>query len=109
MQVSAHARRLNRPERAELCTLRQTAASCGAAPLPSTVTAGTSDPGEEPLEGPDVAGLPVHECSRDAPGFSQRLHATIDGKGRRIVGHRELCEDDVNWKPDAEMRYTRVR
>ena len=45
---------------------------------------------------------------RDAPKFSQRFTGTFADEGRTIIGVWELCEDDVNWRRDLEMTYTRI-
>jgi len=44
---------------------------------------------------------------RDAPGFSQRFTGLISADGHTIEGHAQLCEDDVHWKDDLQIRYRR--
>jgi hypothetical protein len=44
---------------------------------------------------------------RDAPGFSQRVTATIDADGGTIAARGELCRDGVTWGPDLQLTYTR--
>jgi hypothetical protein len=46
---------------------------------------------------------------RNVPGFSQRFTGTFADEGHTIVGVWELSEDDVTWKRDLELTYTRVR
>jgi hypothetical protein len=47
--------------------------------------------------------------SRVAPGFSQRFTGTFADGGTTIVGHWQLCEDDVHWKDDLQITYRRAK
>jgi hypothetical protein len=44
---------------------------------------------------------------RDAPGFSQRFTGTFADGGDTIVGHSQLCEDDIHWNDDLKITYRR--
>ena len=46
---------------------------------------------------------------RNFPGFSQRYIGILKDNGNTIEGIWELCEDDVNWKKDLEIIYTRIK
>jgi hypothetical protein len=46
---------------------------------------------------------------RNAPGFSQRVTGTFTDNGDTIISVAELNEDDVTWKRDLELTYTRVK
>lgn len=46
---------------------------------------------------------------RIVPGFSQRFVGTFEDGGDRIVGRSTLREDDVHWKDDLVITYTRRR
>ena len=46
---------------------------------------------------------------RNFPGFSQRYTGTVKDDGNTIEGVWELCEDDINWKKDLEIIYTRIK
>lgn len=46
---------------------------------------------------------------RIVPGFSQRFTGTFSADGNTIVGVGELSEDDVTWKTDIQLTYTRVK
>ncbi|MEO8607138.1 MAG: hypothetical protein ABI690_04620 [Chloroflexota bacterium] len=46
---------------------------------------------------------------RNAPKFSQRFTGTFADDGNTIIGVSELCEDDVTWKRDLALTYTRVK
>ncbi len=46
---------------------------------------------------------------RNAPGFLQRYAATFSDDGNTITGHGELCRDGVNWEPDLDVTYTKIR
>jgi len=50
----------------------------------------------------------VLRMQRDYPGFSQRYKGTIKDDGNTIEGVWELCEDNVNWKKDMEIIYSRI-
>lgn len=45
---------------------------------------------------------------RNAPGFSQRMTATISPDNRTMTMRGELCRDGVTWEPDLELTYNRV-
>lgn len=45
---------------------------------------------------------------RNAPGFSQRVAATIAADGRTIVSRGEYLRDGTSWQPDLELTYARV-
>ena len=51
----------------------------------------------------------ILEMRRDFPGFSQRFTGKIQNDGNIIAGVWELCEDDINWKKDLEITYTRIK
>ena len=44
---------------------------------------------------------------RDAAGFSQRFTGRFADGGDTIIGHSQLCEDDVNWADDLAITYRR--
>ncbi len=46
---------------------------------------------------------------RDAPGFSQRLVATLADDGNSMLSTGELSRDGVTWQKDLELRYERIR
>jgi hypothetical protein len=46
---------------------------------------------------------------RTAPRFSQRFTGTLSDDGDSMLGVAELSEDDVTWKKDLELTYTRVK
>ena len=46
---------------------------------------------------------------RDAPGFGQRLTATLSADGDTIEGKWEMSRDGVTWNLDFELTYTRMR
>lgn len=50
----------------------------------------------------------VWTWSRTAPGFSQRMTATIAPDGRTIVSRGELSRDGATWEGDLELTYTRI-
>ena len=45
---------------------------------------------------------------RDAPSFSQRFTGAIAADGSTIVGHSQLCKDDIRWSDDLQITYRRV-
>jgi hypothetical protein len=45
---------------------------------------------------------------RNAPGFSQRVAATVAADGRTIVSRGELSRDGEHWEPDLALTYTRI-
>jgi hypothetical protein len=45
---------------------------------------------------------------RDAPGFNQRLTATLDAGGDTITGRWERSDDGATWFTDFEFVYTRI-
>ena len=47
--------------------------------------------------------------SMDVPGFSQRFTGEFVDGGETIVGHSQLCEDDVHWNDDLQITYRRRR
>jgi hypothetical protein len=49
------------------------------------------------------------KMQRNYPGFSQRFTGTIKANGNTIEGVWELCEDEINWKKDLEITYTRIK
>ncbi len=51
----------------------------------------------------------VLKMERNHPGFSQRFKGIVNDNGNTIEGAWELCEDDVNWKKDLEVIYTRIK
>lgn len=44
---------------------------------------------------------------RDAPGFLQRMTATISSDGNTITSHGELSRDGKHWEQDLNVTYTR--
>jgi hypothetical protein len=44
---------------------------------------------------------------RDAPGFSQRFTGTLADGDDTIIGHWQLCRDDLHWDDDLEITYRR--
>ncbi len=50
----------------------------------------------------------VLEIERIFPGFSQRFKGIVKNNGNTIEGVWELCEDEINWKPDLEITYTKI-
>lgn len=44
---------------------------------------------------------------RDSPGFSQRFTAKFADDGDTIVGHWQLCRDDVNYEDDLQITFRR--
>jgi len=44
---------------------------------------------------------------RDAPGFSQRFTGTFADGENTIVGHWQLCRDDIRWDDDLQITYRR--
>jgi len=50
----------------------------------------------------------VWTWSRIAPGFSQRMTATISPDGRTMVSRGELSRDGATWEGDLELTYTRI-
>ena len=50
----------------------------------------------------------VLEIERIFPGFSQRFKGIVKNNGNTIEGVWELCEDEVNWKSDLEITYTKI-
>jgi hypothetical protein len=46
---------------------------------------------------------------RNAPQFSQRFTGTFADNGDTIIGVGELSEDDVTWKGDLDLTYTRIK
>ena len=51
----------------------------------------------------------ILQILRNFPGFSQRFTGTIKDDSNSIEGVWELCEDDINWKKDLEVIYTRIK
>jgi hypothetical protein len=51
----------------------------------------------------------VLKMERNHPGFSQRFKGIVNDNGNTIEGAWELCEDDINWKKDLEITYTRIK
>ena len=51
----------------------------------------------------------VWKTWRNAPGFSQRMTATISADGNTIVGKGELSKDGSTWEGDLSTTYTRVK
>ena len=51
----------------------------------------------------------VWKTWRDAPGFMQRMTATISADGNTIVGKGEMCRDGSTWEADLSLTYTRVK
>jgi hypothetical protein len=49
------------------------------------------------------------EIWRNYPGFSQRYKGSIKDNRNIIEGVWELCEDDINWKKDLEITYTKIK
>jgi hypothetical protein len=49
------------------------------------------------------------KLQRNFPGFSQRFKGKIKDDGNIITGVWELCEDDINWKKDLEIIYTKIK
>ena len=45
---------------------------------------------------------------RNAPGFSQRMTATIAADGRTIASRGQLSRDGTRWEPDLELTYSRI-
>jgi hypothetical protein len=45
---------------------------------------------------------------RNSPGFSQRFSGTFKDNNNKFSGTWELCEDDISWKKDLEVTYTKV-
>jgi hypothetical protein len=45
---------------------------------------------------------------RNAPGFSQRVVATVSADGRTIVSRGQLSRDGEHWEGDLALTYTRV-
>jgi hypothetical protein len=45
---------------------------------------------------------------RNAPGFSQRMVATVAADGQTIVSRGELSRDGTHWEPDLALTYTRI-
>jgi hypothetical protein len=45
---------------------------------------------------------------RNAPGFSQRVVATVSVDGRTIVSRGQLSRDGDHWEGDLALTYTRV-
>jgi hypothetical protein len=56
------------------------------------------------------ASLRGHELRwwRNAPGFSQRVVATIAADGQAIVARGELSRDGEHWEGDLALDYTRA-
>jgi hypothetical protein len=46
---------------------------------------------------------------RNFPGFSQRFTGSFKDNNNEFSGVWELCEDDINWKKDLEITYTRIK
>jgi hypothetical protein len=51
----------------------------------------------------------VLKIQRNFPGFSQRFKGTVKDNGNKIEGIWELCEDDINWKKDLEITYSKIK
>jgi len=51
----------------------------------------------------------VLKMERNHSDFSQRFRGIVNDNGNTIEGVWELCEDDVNWKKDLEIIYTRTK
>jgi hypothetical protein len=50
----------------------------------------------------------IWKMNRNFPGFSQRFTGTFSDDGRTITGLWELSKDNVEWKRDLELVYTKV-
>lgn len=42
---------------------------------------------------------------RDAPRLSQRFVGTFVDGGHTMVGHWQICENDVDWQDDLQITY----
>ena len=51
----------------------------------------------------------ILKMERNHPGFSQKFTGKVKDNGNTIEGIWELCEDDINWKKDLEITYTRIK
>jgi len=51
----------------------------------------------------------ILKMERNFPGFSQRFTGTLKNNENTIEGAWELCENDINWKKDLEIIYTRIK
>ena len=49
----------------------------------------------------------VWKMWRDAPGFLQRMTATISSDGNTITWHGEVSHDGSTWEQDLDVTYTR--
>jgi hypothetical protein len=49
----------------------------------------------------------VWKMWRNAPGFSQRMTATVSSDGNTITWHGEVSGDGFTWEQDLEVTYTR--
>jgi hypothetical protein len=49
------------------------------------------------------------KMQRNFPGFSQRFTGIVKDNGNIIEGVWELCEDDINWKKDLEIAYSKIK
>ncbi len=51
----------------------------------------------------------ILKMERNFPGFSQRFTGILKNNENTIEGAWELCENDINWKKDLEIIYTRIK